>query len=385
MINSYSLYRRKSVFLITVFSFLSFSALQAQIISTIAGIGTSPGFFGDGGPAVSALLNRPQGVSLDAAGNIYVADNNNQAIRKINTSGTISTIAGTVAAGYSGDGGPATLANLNRPFQAKVDALGNVYIADTYNHCIRKVSTTGMISTIAGNGTAGYLGDGTPASTALLNNPCGLVFDAAGNLYIGDSYNHRIRKIDMATGIISTYAGTGTLGYSGDGFAATTATLSYPNYVYIDQSGAFYITDNGNHVIRKIDGTGTITTVAGNGIFGFFGDGFAATTARLNYPGGVTTDLAGNLFIADNANNRIRKVDPSGIITTFAGTGAPAFGGDGSPAISAQINQPKDLAMDALGNMLVVDNNNSCIRKITYINTPPSFAAHRKICRYAKM
>jgi sugar lactone lactonase YvrE len=224
-------------------------------------------------------------------------------------------------------------------------------------------ASTGIITTVAGNGIPGYSGDGGPATSASLSGPSGVVVDATGNLLIADSSNYRIRRVDASTGIITTVAGNGIRGFSGDGGPATSASLS-PIGVAVDATGNLFIADTGNHRIRRVDeSTGIITTVAGNGIRGFSGDGGPATSASLNYPTGVAVDGSGNLFIADAANNRIRWVDAStGIITTVAGNGMPDYSGDGGPATSASLNGPSGVVVDAAGNLFIADNDNKRIR-----------------------
>jgi sugar lactone lactonase YvrE len=258
-------------------------------------------------------------VALDAAGNLYIADTSNQRIRKVDASGTISTVAGNGSSGFSGDGGAATLAQLNFPQGVALDAAGNLYIADLSNQRIRKVDASGTISTVAGNGTQGFSGDGAAATLAQLTIPQGVALDAAGNLYIADRNNQRIRKVD-ASGTISTVAGNGTFGFSGDGGAATLAQLWNPR-AWRWMRRATCTSRMGNQRIRKVDASGTISTVAGNGALGFSGDGGAATLAQLIGPQGVALDAAGNLYIADTNNQRIRKVDASGTISTVAGNG----------------------------------------------------------------
>ena len=276
------------------------------IINTVAGNGTA-GFSGDGGPATSASLNNPLEVAVDAAGNLYIADRANNRIRKVDTSGTITTVAGTGTAGFSGDGGPAISASLNRPFGMAVDSAGNLFIADTSNQRVRKVDTTGTITTVAGNGTAAFSGDSGPATSASLNSPAGVAVDSAGNLFIVDTLNQRVRKVNTS-GTITTVAGNGTGGFSGDGGPATSASLNSPNDVAVDSAGNLFIADISNHRVRKVDTTGTITTVAGNGTGGFSGDGGPAASASLFGPNDVAVDSAGNLFIAEQINHRIRKV-----------------------------------------------------------------------------
>ncbi len=342
---------------------------QTYIINTIAGNGTS-GYSGDGAAATLAKLNYPSEVAVDGAGNVYIADTENNVIRKITTStGIISTIAGTGRTGYSGDGEAATSAELNGPTGVSVDALGNVYIADNGNDRIRMVSAgTGIISTIAGNGKVGYSGDGGAATLARLDGPDGLVADDYGNIYFADQDNNVIRKVTASTGIISTITGTGRAGYSGDGGAATSATLYTPSTVAIDASGNIYIADEENNVIRKvIANTGIISTIAGTGITGYSGDGAAATLATLYTPTGVAVDGFGNVYIADYGNNKIRKVNAStGIISTIAGTGMAGYSGDGGAATSAKLNSPNKVAVDNCGNVYFSDRENNVIRKLTY-------------------
>src|SRR5438876_901164 len=258
---------------------------------------------------------------------------------------TINTIAG----GGVGDGGAATGASLNQPRGVALDASGNLYIADHFNHRIRKVAAaTGIITTVAGNGVFGFAGDGGAATGARLNYPSGVALDASGNLYIADQNNNRIRKVDAATGIITTVAGNDSPTFFGDGGAATNASLYDPTGVALDASGNLYIADQYNHRIRKVDAaTGIIATVAGNGIPDFAGDGGAATYASLYHPSGVALDASGNLYIADQYNHRIRKVAAAtGIITTVAGNGSPAFAGDGGAAARAGPNHPAGLALE---------------------------------------
>ena len=328
-------------------------------ISTVAGTGT-PGFSGDGGAATSARLNSPRGVALDSSGNLYIADATNHRVRKVDaTTGNISTVAGTGTPGFSGDGGAATSAALGSPRGVALDGSGNLYIADWSNHRIRRVdATTGNISTVAGMGSLGFSGDGGAATSATLNLPQGVALDGSGNLYIADSWNHRIRRVDATTGNISTVAGTGTLGHNGDGGAATSARLNSPRGVALDGSGNLYIATASG--IRKVDATtGNISTVAPGS--GFGGDGGPATAARLNGPAGVALDSSGNLYIADSRNHRIRKVDTSGNISTTAGTGA---NGDGGAANSARLSFPEGVALDGSGNLYIADSSNHRIRKV---------------------
>ncbi len=285
--------------------------VSTGIITTIAGTGTGS-YSGDNGPATSAGLNYPYGISLDSAGNVYIADYYNNRIRKVTVStGIITTFAGTGASSYSGDGGAATSASLFFPNYVAIDSLDNVYISDGSNHRIRKVTvSTGIITTIAGSSTSGsYSGDNGPATSATLSGPSGIALDSAGNIYIADTNNNRIRKVTVSTGIITTYAGIGTQGFSGDNGQASSATFISPSGVAVDSSGNVYIADYSNQRIRKVTVfTGIITTIAGNGGTGFSGDNGAATSAALYYPSKVAVDTSGNLYITDSLNDRIRKV-----------------------------------------------------------------------------
>jgi sugar lactone lactonase YvrE len=335
-------------------------------IQTVAGNG-SMNFLGEGLPATSAGLSRPSGIALDAAGNLFVSANNR--IRKVSASdGTIHTVAGTGTSGFSGDAGPATSANLRSPKGIAVDASGNLYIADYNNHRIRKVhSNDGTISTVVGSGTAGFSGDGGPAANAQLNFPVGVAVDAAGNLYIGEEGNRRIRKVNSSDSTISTIAGNGTIGYGGDGGAATDASISAATSMIFDAAGNILFADHYNHCIRKINGNdGTISTIAGSNLNGFSGDGGPATSAQLTAPSGVALDKAGNIYIADRGNNRIRFINiQSGTINSVTGTGSPTFSGDGGPALSAGINDPYSVVVDQSGNLFISDSYNNRIRLVS--------------------
>jgi len=393
---------------------------SAGIISTTAGTGVA-GYSGDGHPATNALMNRPAGLALDAAGNLYVADNLNSAVRKVTPTGNISTVAGTGYAGYSGDGGPATSAQLHSPQGLAVDSKGNLYFADSLNFRIRMVTTTGIISTVAGGGAASGLGDGGPATSAVLGfstGPTSVALDAAGNLYIADSTNNRVRVVTPAgfiftvagngsaiysgegglatsaqlpgprslavgtsgnlyiadtqsvrevspMGIISTVAGSKSPGDSGDGGPATSAQLYAPRGMVFDRSGNLYVSDESDNCVRKVTPAGLISTVAGNQTRGDSGDGGPATSAQLASPGYLAFDSIGNLYIADQGNGRVRKVTPAGIITTVAGTGTSGYSGDGGTATSAQLRSPSGLAFDSAGNLLIADEPCNCIRKVT--------------------
>ncbi len=323
--------------------------------------GSAPGgYSGDGGPATSAYLMQPLGVAIDAAGSLYIADYGNYRVRKVAANGTITTVAGNGGAGYSGDGGPATGAQLNSPEGVTVDAAGNLYIADTWNNRVRKVTANGTITTVAGTGTYGYSGDGSPATNAHIRRPRGVAADSAGNFYIAE--NAAVRKV-ATNGTITTVAGTGTGGSSGDGGPATAARIEGPRGVAVDGAGNLYIADFSDGRVRRVAANGIITTVAGNGGAGYSGDGGAATGARLYWPTGVAVDAAGNLYIADSGNNRVRTVAAAGTISTLAGNGS-AYSGDGGPATSAQLNGPWGLAVDASGDVYIAATSDNVIRKV---------------------
>ncbi|MCM3494635.1 S-layer homology domain-containing protein [Paenibacillus lactis] len=346
-------------------------ATSGGTISTVAGNGTA-GSSGDGGAAWMAQLNYPYGVAVDSGGNLYIADTLNHRVRKVDASGNINTVAGNGTAGSSGDGGAAASAQLNKPFGVAVDSGGNLYIADTLNHRVRKVDTSGNISTVAGNGTAGSSGDGGAAASAQLNKPYGVAVDSGGNLYIADTFNHRIRKVD-ASGNISTVAGTGTAGNPGEGEFATSANIKYPYGVAVDSGGnLFYVADDGSSRVRKVDASGKISTVAGNGTAGSSGDGGAAALAQLYLPYGVAVDSGGNLYIADTYNQRVRKVDASGNISTVAGNGTAGSSGDGGAAALAQLNFPFGVAVDSGGILYIADTNNNRVRKVAAEPVPAS-------------
>jgi sugar lactone lactonase YvrE len=332
------------------------------------------GWNGDGGPANVAQLHLPAGIAVDGGGNLYIADSANNAIRKITTDGVIHTIAGLgpLAPGFSGDTGPATAANLNGPLDVTLDSSSNVYVADTNNANVRKITSDGNIATIAGTTAIksnvltiafGYAGDGGAATSAELAGPAGVAIDSTGNLYIATYADNRIRKIGT-NGNISTFAGNSGYGFAGDGGPAVNAQLAAPRGICVDSSGNIYLADRWNNRIRKI-ANGTLSTIAGNGLANFGGDNGAATSAQMSAPAGVAIDKAGNVYISDFLNNRVRMVSPSGIITTFAGNGLPGFSGDGGAATSAQLNQPAGLAIDSSGNLYIADSNNSAVRKVT--------------------
>src|SRR5881296_4383058 len=265
-------------------------------------------------------LNYPGTVAVDAAGNIYIADTRNNRIRKVSPSGMMTTIAGNGGGGFGGDGGPASMAMLNYPWGVTIDNNGNLFVADTSNQRIRKIGPDGIITTVAGSGSRGFSGDGGPAVLAQLAEPAGVAVDAAGNLFIADTNNERVRKV-TPDGIITTVAGNGTQGFSGDGGAAVDAQLAYPNSVAVDGAGNLFIADTNNQRVRRVTPDGIITTVAGNGKYGYSGDGAAASAAQLGSPYGVSIDGTNTLLIADSANSRIRKVVFPGLPFSIADRG----------------------------------------------------------------
>jgi uncharacterized protein (TIGR03437 family) len=358
------------------------SLCTGQVISTVAGSATCCNS-SDGGAATSTWLPAVGGLTLDSAGNLYIWDTASSTIRKVNTVGIISTVAGNGTAGGTGDGGPATSAQLFASGSISglaMDSAGNLYIGDGNNHRVRKVNTAGIISTVAGTGAPGFSGDGGPATSATLFYPAGIAVDNAGNLYIADSSNNRVRKVNAA-GIISTVAGNGNVSYSGDGVMATTTAVDRPEGVTVDSAGNLYISETSQSRVRKVNASGIISTVAGltTKTNGFSGDGGPATSAKLAGPIGMAVDSAGNLYIADNSNGRIRKVDAAGIITTFAGNGAAAASnplGDGGPATSATLGVPKDVAISASGNVYIGGSGGGVarVRKVSAAATPISTA-----------
>jgi hypothetical protein len=348
-------------------------------ITTVAG-NNAWGYSGDNGPATSAWLDSPNSVAVDASGNLYIADTSNNRIRKVAPSGAITTVAGNGTAGYSGDGGPATSAELDRPYGVAVDQSGNLYIADTYNQRIRKVSTSGAITTVAGNGHenypgalngGGYSGDGGLATDTELNAPLAVAVDQSGNLYIADTYNQRIRKVS-ASGAITTVAGNGQGGtfggYSGDGGPATGAELAQPTGVAVDASGNIYIiSDQYNNCIRKVDSSGAITTVGyGGSIQGYSGQQVLSTTnAATSLPAGVAVDASGNLYCA-YGYDCVRRIDPdTGTSAIVAGkVNNPGYSGDGGPATGAELNCPDGVTVDSSGDIFIADNGNNRIREV---------------------
>ena len=355
-------------------------------INTVAGnqsLGT--GYSGDGASALNAQLGQPTGVIIDKSGNIYIADQVNHVIREVTTDGNIKTIAGDHSAGYLGDGAAATAAELFDPVALAMDSGGNFYIADLGNDVIRKFANGGNISTVAGSYTAytqtgvnqgGFAGDGAAATSALLNLPWGVALDSAGNIYIADTVNSRIRKVAASGGNITTIAGSSTSGTSDTGNALA-AHLNNPRGVALDANGNVYIADTNNNRVLRLSG-GALTVVAGTGTAGSAGDGGPATAAQLFAPRGIAVDSAGNLYIADYSNQKIRMVSATGIINTIAGNGRANYTGDGGPGTSATLNFPSGVTVDSHFNVYVADTQNNVIRELTPASTvggggtPPS-------------
>jgi trimeric autotransporter adhesin len=341
---------------------------QAQIVTRFAGSGIA---LGDGGPATAAQLPDPTGMRFDTHGNLFVGSGTGNRIRKIDASGIITTIAGRGAGAYSGDGGQATAANIKFPADIALDASGNVFFTDFQNNAIRKIDiATGIITTICGDGTMASSGDNNPATAAQLYGPHGLCFDKTGNLYVGCD-NHVVRKINTA-GIISNFAGIGTAGYNGDGIAATTAQLYFPQSIDTDDSGNVYISDVGNYRIRKVNKSGIITTYAGNGGSVFSGDGTPATSVQF-VPAFIRFGVDKNLYVTHDGS-RISKIDNAGIFHVIAGTGVKSNTGDGGPASAATFDHPIGIAVDECDNIYVgITTSYNGIRKITYNANPCAY------------
>lgn len=321
------------------------------IIMTVAGNGNF-GFSGDGGPATSAGVASPPGVALDNQGNIFVADQGNNRIRRIGTNGIITTIAGNGIGAYSGDGGPATNASLYAPQAVALDRFGNLFIADTGNSVIREMNINGVITTVAGNGTAAFVGDGGPATNASLNNPLDLVVDSTGDLFIADEANNRVRQVG-ANGIIATVAGNGGTGLTQIGSPATNTSIYSPTSLALEPSGNLLIGTDGYSQVLSVGGNGVITLVAGNGTNGYSGNGGPATNAEITFADGLVVSSSGILYITDSKNGAIRQVATDGIITTIAGGGVttPGFVGNGFSASNAPLNNPFGVDTDLSGNL----------------------------------
>ncbi len=361
--------------LLSVCLLLAVLNINAQIISTFAGNGIAAST-GDGGPAIAASFNNPSGTFRDASGNTYVVEYTGNKVRKIDLSGTVSTFAGNGVGTYGGDGGPASTASLHTPIDIITDHSGNAYIVDNVNQRIRKVDAAGIITTYAGNGIFGYTGDGGPATNASIGDPDRIGMDRYGNLFIADADNYVVRKVNTS-GIITTVIGIGVPAYSGDGGPATAAGIRQPLGVAFDINGNMYIADGYNHVVRKVTPAGIISTFAGNGTSGISGDGGPATAASMMLPGGIAIDSACNVYVTDWSGNNVRKISiSSGTIITVAGTGAAGFSGDGGPATAAMINGPDNLGFDPGMNVYIADFYNNRVREVANMGEfgicPPS-------------
>lgn len=336
--------------------------LPSDFITTLAGNGTA-GYGVDGVPASTTSLNWPFAVTVDSQRNVYIADYANDRVRKVDASGIISTLAGNGMGVYDGDGGAATNAGLFNPAGVALDASGNLYISDYSNHRVRKVDAQGIITTVAGNGTGAYAGDGGSATNASLQNPFGLAFDGGGNLYIADAGNDRIRRLDV-NGMINTVAGGGSLVDFGSGTLATNAGLVYPTGVAVDPMGNLFIADNNNNRVCKVDTMGFMTRYGGTGSYAYSGDGGPAVNAGISYPRGLATDSMGNLYIAVFYDNRIRKIDTNGVISTLVGTGFSAYNGDNISATNASLFNPQGVALDSGGALFIADFQNNRVRMV---------------------
>jgi uncharacterized protein (TIGR03437 family) len=366
-------------------------AQNPGVITTIAGTGVE-GYNGDNQPATQAQLDWSiaeddelgnvffdySHPAVDKDGNIYIPDKANYRVRKIDRNGIIITVAGNGTPGFSGNNGPAIQGQLDFPTSVAVDAAGNLYIVDEFNNRVRKVSPAGIITTVVGVGSSGQCelgGNGGPAALAQLCLPGGLAIGPDGSLYISDTFNQQVRRVSP-NGIITAFAGLGfgntEESFGGDGGPAAQASLFQPAGLAFDSNGNLYIADEYNHRIRKVTPAGIISTVAGKGDEGFAGDGQQAIAATLNHPTDVAVDAAGNLYIADQYNNRVRKVTPDGIITTVAGNGVHGFGGDGGPPLQAALDYPSGITFDLQGNLLIVDHHNMRLRKVVF--NPPALA-----------
>jgi sugar lactone lactonase YvrE len=356
-----------------LFSFLFSVSLHAQngIITTIAGSG-SAGFSGDGGQALLAEFNRPSGIAVDTLGNIYISDRDNNRVRKIDVNGVVTTIAGTGNAGSSGDGGPAISAELNKPKGIVLDAQGNIYVAEFAGHRVRKIDVNGNISTYAGTGISGYNNDNIQANTAMLKEPRNLALDAAGNLYIGEYTGYRIRKVSPA-GIITTVVGTGYSGSITDGTPAISSPIDLVSGIAIDDTGNIYFSGQYSSRFYKVNTAGNVYKIAGLWQMWSNGDGGPALQAGLDNPADVLADTSG-VYLIDQGDFRIRKINGQGIINGFAGNGNQGFSGDGGAAINAMM-EPAGFAKDRWGRMYIADGGNNRIRMIDTAQAPVSIQA----------
>jgi streptogramin lyase len=341
---------------------------QSWIIATAVGTGEK-GYSGDGGPAARALLNGPFDVGFDPDGNLFFSDTFNHCVRRVDAhTNVIRTVAGCGEPGYSGDGGPATRARLNEPYGIAVDRAGNVYVADRHNHCVRRIdAASGIVTTFAGNGSAKFSGDDGAAARAGMVEPNGLALDPGQDrLFIADVADHRVRVVDLASGIIWTFAGNGEAEHSGDGRSATMAGIHGARAVKVAADGTVYILERQGSTLRALDpSTGIITTVAGTGAKAYAGDNGPALAAAFNAPKELAIDRAGNLLIVDTENHAIRQIDiHTRRVVTIAGSGRQGGGGDGGPALAASLDRPHGAAVAADGSIYIGDTNNNRIRRV---------------------
>jgi DNA-binding beta-propeller fold protein YncE len=343
-------------------------AQQGWIIATAVGTGER-GFAGDGGPAAAARLDGPFDVGFDPAGNLYFSDTFNHRIRRVDAlGGTIATIAGNGVAGYAGDGGPAIAASFNEPYGIAVDRGGNVYVADRHNHCVRRIDAgTGVVTTLAGDGSAGFAGDGGPAAAARLVEPNGLGLDPEqARLFIADVADHRVRVVDLVHGAIATFAGTGEAAHTGDGGPATAAGVFGARAVKVAADGRVYILERQGSTLRAVDPvTGIIATVAGTGVRGYAGDGGPARQALFDAPKEFTLRPGGDILIVDTESHAIRRIDAATLIVETIAGGRKGAGGDGGPATAAGLGRPHGAAVGPDGAIYIGDTENHRIRKLS--------------------
>lgn len=341
--------------------------VNPAMIRPVAGTGVA-GFSGDGGLATAAQFDTPAGMLADSVGNIFIADRGNNRVRRIDAvTGFVSTVAGTGVGGFNGDNQVASLTQFNLPTALALDAGGNWYVAEQGNNRLRRVAhITQMVTTVAGTGTAGFNGDSTAATVAELQVPSGVAIDQVGNIFVADTFNHRVRRVDAVTGVITTVAGNGAAGFAGDGAIATAAQLNFPLDLAIDESGNILVADSLNNRVRRVDAiTGVITTVAGNGVAGYAGDGAAATAAQLDFPVGVALDADQDILVADGNNHAVRLVNRvSGVIFTIAGTGTAGYNGDNQAAVTALVDSPYRLTVEPSGAVLLTEAGGMRVRRI---------------------
>jgi DNA-binding beta-propeller fold protein YncE len=343
-------------------------ATQSWIITTAVGTGEK-GYAGDGGPATRAQLNGPFDVGFDTSGNLYFSDTFNHCIRRVDAAtSVITTLAGCGEPGYSGDGGPATGARFNEPYGIAIDRSGNVYVADRHNHCVRRIeAASGIVTTFAGNGCAGFGGDDGPAARAAMSEPNGLALDPAqSRLFIADVADHRVRVVDLASGTIWTFAGTGEAEHSGDGGLATKAGIYGARAVKVAADGTVYVLERQGSTLRAVNPrSGVITTLAGTGVRSYTGDNGPALAATFDAPKELTIDRDGNLLIVDTENHAIRRIEiRSKIVVTVVGSGRQGSGGDGGPATTASLDRPHGAAVAPDGSIYIGDTNNHRVRQV---------------------